>query len=248
MGAASRRSWQKRQAEGRAEMSDQHKANLSRARRELFASGYKAPERTEEQRKKYSAASRRKWEDPELRQKTCSSIKASYTPELRELRGRLSRERWSDPEYREAMSEKTRQAHKEGRMPDLGTMSRLRWEDPAYREKMLSMLRDRAPPTEETREKLRQANLGKKHSLETRRKRSALTDEVAAEILHLRVAGKQHREIAHITGVSLVTVTRICHRERYQWVEPQIPLEALKYRHRGVKWQTLLESRRSHGP
>lgn len=71
-----------------------------------------------------------------------------------------------------------------------------------------------------TKEKLRQANLGKQHSVETRKKRATLTDEDVRKIRAMRLSGLSYRDISEAMGVKRQLVGRVCLRERYEWVDP----------------------------
>lgn len=77
--------------------------------------------------------------------------------------------------------------------------------------------------SEETRQKIREANLGKTWSIEKRMAKSSIQEEVVRRILQLRIQKYTYNRISEVTGVGFVSVKRICMRERYDWVDPHIP-------------------------
>lgn len=81
-------------------------------------------------------------------------------------------------------------------------------------------------PSEETRRKLSDALRGRRKPLEERKSdpRLSLSDHEVAFILLARVAGRGHSEIAGLVGIKRQLVQRICSRQRYTWVLPELVL------------------------
>lgn len=224
----------KRMSEARMGMT---RTDESRRKQSLATKGIK---KTPAQIAAQAAGTRRSFQNPERLKLHSEAIRKSYTEDLRLVRAEQSKARWADPAYRESMREKISISHDGDRRALTSRQAKERWADPEYRKQMSSKLSGREV-TAEQRERLRQVNLGKRHSLETRRMRSALTDEQAEEVLHLRLAGKQHAEISHLTGISRTSVARICRRERYQWVAPHIPpLIETKHRRKELQYEPSL--------
>lgn len=87
--------------------------------------------------------------------------------------------------------------------------------------------------SQETREKLRQASLGQKHSIECRKKRSVLTDAQVEKILLDRMSGQGNATCARNSGVPEKLVGKVLRRERYDWVRPDITPESYPPPQRG---------------
>jgi group I intron endonuclease len=79
------------------------------------------------------------------------------------------------------------------------------------------------PVPEATRQKLRDANLGKKKPLEQLMAAAKLDEAVVRQILQLRLNKKTYLQISEVVGVGWRAVERICLRRRYKWVDPHIP-------------------------
>ena len=84
--------------------------------------------------------------------------------------------------------------------------------------------------SEETRQKLREANLGKRLTLEQRKNdvRLSLTDDDAERILLMRLSGASFKQISKDLGVSRQTAQRVCARQRYEWVRPDIVIPSFR--------------------
>jgi hypothetical protein len=81
-------------------------------------SGYK---HTKEQREVWSELHKKRWEDPEFKEKMKETHKKRCEdPEIRKKMSESQNKRWEDPEYKENMSE----------------IKKKIWEDPEYKEKM----------------------------------------------------------------------------------------------------------------
>jgi len=100
-------------------------------------SGYK---QSDKQREVHSVTMKKKWEDPEYREKIeknwedperrktmCESIRKAWEkPENKSQMRETSKKNWENPEYREKISESVKK----------------KWEDPEYKKKMNEKLRD----------------------------------------------------------------------------------------------------------
>lgn len=221
MGAASRASWRKRKEEagGKVTFTEEHRSKISKSRREMFANGYKKPADSQETSLRRSASSKAKWEDPEYRLKVSSGIAASYTQELLLVRSKHGKKMWETPGYRQKLTGAIRSSYTEELRAERSRKSREMWSDPEFKVMMASKMADcRTPVSEETKQKLRQANLGKKHSVDTRKKKSCLSDSQVVKIRDALNSGASKESIAREFGVSSTTVKRISYGERYQWV------------------------------
>lgn len=94
--------------------------------------------------------------------------------------------------------------------------------------------------SEETRQKLREANLGKRLTLDQRKSNSrlSLTDSDAESILLMRLSGASFDQISKELVVSRQLAQRVCARQRYEWVRPDIEIPSF----RKVGWK--VEGRR----
>lgn len=131
---------------------------------------------TDETRAKVGAAAARHWQDPEYRAKLMVARRTVWDDPERRAKGKAaSRRMWEDPEYREKMmAARAKQA--QALPPDFGAA--VKAGIAARKANGLPFGRQPGegigrPVSAETREKLRQANLGKRASDEARRKMSA---------------------------------------------------------------------------
>lgn len=176
--------------------------------------GKKLPQERVEQMKEQS---KRRWQLDSYRKTVADGIKASYTDELKQLRADQASDRWADNNYRLSMVEKISASHHAERRALTSRQSKARWADPAYKARLSEKLKGREI-SEAAREKIRASLTGRPLSVETRRKKSALTDDQVRAIRIRRDGGAQHKALAVEYGVSIVTIARICRRQRYQWV------------------------------
>jgi group I intron endonuclease len=82
--------------------------------------------------------------------------------------------------------------------------------------------------SDSTKEKIRQANLGKKKTLEARRKRCVLTDDQVMEIRQMRNDGQSYAAISNAFGISRQSANRVCLKQRYEWVAPDMSVRSFR--------------------
>jgi group I intron endonuclease len=170
-----------------------------------------------------TAALKARWDsDADLRARRGEAIKASYTDELRAVRSEQSRARWADPQYRARMTEALAKASTQDAREKFGALSKERWADPEYRADMVNKMRAHKT-SEEARRKISATLTGRPMSVEYKKKKSSLADETAEEILRARISGQSYADLAAAFSISETLVQRICRRQRYQWVAPEIP-------------------------
>lgn len=82
----------------------------------------------------------------------------------------------------------------------------------------------------ETRERIRESLTGRKKPLSLRASdpRLTLTDPEVEKILEMRVSGAGFLEISNRVGVTRQLAQKICARERYEWVRPDLEIPTFK--------------------
>lgn len=157
------------------------------------------------------------WKRDGYAEKMKAAISASYTPELRKLKSDQMKARWASYEYREETIKKIALSHGAERRALTSLQSKERWADPEFRSRMAESASNRIV-SEDTKQKISKALTGRNLSIETRKKKSALTDSQVIQIRAMHLDGATYKEIAFSFGVHIGTIARIIRGVRYQWV------------------------------
>lgn len=179
---------------------------------------FKGKKLGQEQVDRLRLAAKRNWLDPAIRSRISNGIKQSYDDELRAFRSKQSFERWADKNYRSSMSEKIKASFDEDRRKLTSEQSRLRWSDPGYRERVCAAMLGKEI-SQQAREKIRASLTGRTMTVETRKKKSALSDAEVLEIRRLHGEGETNRALAGLFSVSSTTISRVCTGKRYGWID-----------------------------
>jgi len=100
-------------------------------------SGYRY---TEEQREKKSESNKKRWEDPEYREKISGVFS---DPEYKKKLSELNKERFSDPEQKKKMSEKLREVYSDPELREkMGRIIKEKLSDPDVRKKMSESIKE----------------------------------------------------------------------------------------------------------
>lgn len=172
-----------------------------------------------------------------------SSFGIRHTDKARKKMSEVQRLRWEDQpiEARQAQASHLSdpEMQKRAALARIGVKYRPRSED--HCRKISAAKAGKPNPklvgrevSEETRQKLRDANLGKRHTINARLARCTLTEETVLKVLTDRLAGRSYAAIAETLGIKAQLVGRICRRERYEWVAPELVMPDLPKKGRKI--------------